>query len=447
MAGDEVKPSLRSGKLSLKRRRREKRKSGESNEDSSALLNSKRSKRAPIPSFSPLNDDCSFLFGNDEKETSSSGPHKTAKKANISPHSNKDAEYGMQKTNASKSIHQLKRPLKDLNKARTVERDVDAKKTSRQSIANFHKKKNTEAEKQDLKKVKDTLPKDTAKRCSKAGLTSVNCAVNSIGSAEETMFDDSAKTHLRSKRSNPQQEKEIGSDNCGDNALHVVAMKSDTHEHTPISNDPLPMKCTSTSNKVKDIKLIEVQSEIIAMSTPVTAKDSILPPSKKKQQTLTHYSGSSKSTRTMNDVLPNPSPDSPEFKDFNVPRAKFLADRESNLNKKHCNLLQQSNNGRLNKKVTAKRSKTSNTVQYGRSSGAKQCTLCATCSCSRGSALQSLEDSAISEHQNPLQRLARSDAEIERALIGRLARLEKSASWFDGLCTKGMFERNVLEIQ
>jgi hypothetical protein len=37
--------------------------------------------------------------------------------------------------------------------------------------------------------------------------------------------------------------------------------------------------------------------------------------------------------------------------------------------------------------------------------------------------------------------LARSDAEIERAFIGRLARLEKSASWFDGLCTKGMFER------
>jgi hypothetical protein len=53
--------------------------------------------------------------------------------------------------------------------------------------------------------------------------------------------------------------------------------------------------------------------------------------------------------------------------------------------------------------------------------------------------LTSLEQNALNEQQQckgmPLG-LAKTDAEIERALIGRLARLEKSASWFDSLCGK-----------
>lgn len=66
------------------------------------------------------------------------------------------------------------------------------------------------------------------------------------------------------------------------------------------------------------------------------------------------------------------------------------------------------------------------------------CTLCSTCTCSlRGSALAALEQNARKETQSKHHIvLARNDAEIEAALIARLARLEKSASWLDSLCTK-----------
>jgi hypothetical protein len=124
---------------------------------------------------------------------------------------------------------------------------------------------------------------------------------------------------------------------------------------------------------------------------------------------------------------------SPSLNDFNVSRGKFLNDKETDLKRKHAVLLDVSKNGVVQNKTHPKRKRTRKTVSKQSS---KLCTLCSTCTCSRGSALQSLEDSATSEYQNPLQKLARSDAEVERALIGRLARLEKSASWFDHLCSK-----------
>jgi hypothetical protein len=437
MAGDDVKPSIRSGKLSLKKRRREKRNSDKSHEDSSIVTNTKRSKRAPIPSFSPLDDDCSFLFGNGEKEMAASGPHKTVKKA-ISPDSNKDAGIGMKKTHANKQTQQLERPLKELNRRLPREQNADQKTSATQPNSNVHKKEKNEVQKQDLEKVKDPLPMETPERFQMVGGASIHSTVNTVGCAVETVFEAAAKTMLSSDKSNPQQAKKIGGDNCSDKSLQTVAIKLDANKHSTIAIRASTEMYTIISTKVNDIELIESKSEIMASITP---KDGLLPPSKRKQQTMARYSASSKSTNSMNDVSPNPSLNSPGFKDFNVPRAKFLADKESNLNQTHCNLLQQSKNGKINRNSSAKRSKNSKTAQYGQSSGDKQCTLCATCSCSRGSALQSLEDSAISEHQNPLQRLARSDAEIERAFIGRLARLEKSASWFDGLCTKGMFER------
>mmetsp|Transcript_9665 Transcript_9665/g.18141 ORF Transcript_9665/g.18141 Transcript_9665/m.18141 type:complete len:722 (-) Transcript_9665:517-2682(-) len=125
--------------------------------------------------------------------------------------------------------------------------------------------------------------------------------------------------------------------------------------------------------------------------------------------------------------------DSPSIRDFDVPRPKYLADKEAALVKKHAYNLEKLKSNASKKKTNSgmcKKGASRNSSQR------KQCTLCLTCSCSRGSALQSLEDGAISENQNPLLGLARSDAEIERALIGRLARLEKSASWFDNLCSK-----------
>ena len=133
---------------------------------------------------------------------------------------------------------------------------------------------------------------------------------------------------------------------------------------------------------------------------------------------------------------------SPSLKDFQVSRGKYLNDKEKNLKTQHADLLGMSKNAEIAhersvsplKRVAVAQRKRTNT--RARPTKSKLCTLCSTCSCSRGSALQSLEDSAISEQQNPLHRLARTEAEVERALIGRLSRLEKSASWFDHLCTK-----------
>ena len=135
---------------------------------------------------------------------------------------------------------------------------------------------------------------------------------------------------------------------------------------------------------------------------------------------------------------------SPSLKDFQVSRGKYLNDKEKNLKTQHADLLGMSKNAEIAhersvsplKRVAVAQRKRTNTRARARPTKSKLCTLCSTCSCSRGSALQSLEDSAISEQQNPLHRLARTEAEVERALIGRLSRLEKSASWFDHLCTK-----------
>lgn len=123
-----------------------------------------------------------------------------------------------------------------------------------------------------------------------------------------------------------------------------------------------------------------------------------------------------------------------EFK--KEPRTKRLANQEKKLNLLHEDLLHQSKQivSSTKAKIQHKQNSRTNTRS---SKPYKLCTLCSTCSCFQGSALTSLEQSALNEKSKgmPLG-LARTDAEMERALIGRLARLEKSASWFDSLCTK-----------
>ena len=97
---------------------------------------------------------------------------------------------------------------------------------------------------------------------------------------------------------------------------------------------------------------------------------------------------------------------------------------------------------------TASKPKKQRTTRRARSKMVELCTLCSTCSCSKsninGKALQSLENNAIQEDKNPLSLRARSDFDVEKALIGRLGRLEKSASYFDHLCCKVSNELNTL---
>jgi len=143
-------------------------------------------------------------------------------------------------------------------------------------------------------------------------------------------------------------------------------------------------------------------------------------------------------TATFSVELSSTSFHSSEFKKES--RTKRLANQEKERNLLHDDLLHQSKHV-LSSKIPSVSSTTHHHKSRSKttSKSYKLCTLCSTCSCSQGSALTSLEQNALDEQSKskymPLG-LARTDAEIERALIGRLARLEKSASWFDSLCTK-----------
>ncbi len=118
---------------------------------------------------------------------------------------------------------------------------------------------------------------------------------------------------------------------------------------------------------------------------------------------------------------------------FDIPVSKQISDKEKMLDRQHADLLRQ-----LAKKPSPGKDSDGDDKSAPKRTkrGGAACALCSTCSCSRGSALKGLEETAQMEAKNPISKLARSDAEIERALLGRLARLEKSASWFDTLCYK-----------
>ena len=133
---------------------------------------------------------------------------------------------------------------------------------------------------------------------------------------------------------------------------------------------------------------------------------------------------------------------SPNLNDFAISSAQKLANAEKKLERDHEDLLQKSNYHTMNKKSRPRiRTRTNQSSSTSRlkmtPTDNEKCVLCSTCSCSRTHGiLKSLEDTAVNEDRNPLSHRAKSDTEIERALIGRLGRLEKSASYFNHLCTK-----------
>ena len=118
---------------------------------------------------------------------------------------------------------------------------------------------------------------------------------------------------------------------------------------------------------------------------------------------------------------------------FDISSSKKISDNEKSRDRQHSDYLRQfakepspGKDSDGDYESASKRTKR----------GGAACALCSTCSCSRGAALRGLEEGAKLDATNPISKLARSDAEIERALLGRLGRLEKSASWFDTLCYK-----------
>lgn len=127
--------------------------------------------------------------------------------------------------------------------------------------------------------------------------------------------------------------------------------------------------------------------------------------------------------------------ESPDFKDFQISRAQLLANEERKLERAHEDLIEKAQVKIISKSNVVEKKKKSQIQNIQ-----QEYTLSTSHSSSQGiGILNSLEDKAINEEKNPLYKntlLAKSDSEIERAMINRLARLEKSASYFNHLCIK-----------
>ena len=116
---------------------------------------------------------------------------------------------------------------------------------------------------------------------------------------------------------------------------------------------------------------------------------------------------------------------------FDVSTSKKISDKEKSRDRQHSDYLRQ-----LAKDPSPGKDSDGDYESASKRTKRAACALCSTCSCSRGAALKGLEEGAKLDATNPISKFARSDAEIERALLGRLGRLEKSASWFDTMCYK-----------
>ena len=221
-----------------------------------------------------------------------------------------------------------------------------------------------------------------------------------------------------------------------DNAV-VIDIANSSDEDQPFkddgSGDTGKARDGKTSGSLKDDTL--APKKTTGKSTKKATKPTKTTSKKGKMSaatTIAKAKGQTKRRRTKKQE-PASSTASPTDNTFEVPRSKRLADQEKTLERAHADLLR-----RLAKKPSPGKESGVETEGEATKRPAKRslCTLCSTCSCSRGAALTGLEEGAKAEAKNPLSGLARSDAEVERALLGRLARLEKSASWFDTLSYK-----------
>lgn len=415
--------SLSSGKLSLRKRRREKlvgTKSKENDDQHKTKVIGKICRRIPIPSFSPIDDQEMILLQGMK--------HSHAL--------NDKSGENLQTVTKAKSSTLLGDDLHSMPKA------DDTKNTSLSSYLTSEDRDESKISGEsgslcDSQKVDIT----DIVGCQTAGINPISVATTNC--PLQSCFSDGSEPRIcpretvEEKSDDKALVSELAQLNSKDNASDINLKDSTEkkfHKETLVSElAQFYSKGHVADNNLKDSNGSMTDATEINDDNQKKLRKSMSKQSGQKETTRVAHNKQkpldnyyfSKSTAV--DLV-----DSPSLRDFNVPRSKYLADKEATLIKKHANNLERSKNG-------ASKKKSSNgiyTKGSSRNSQRKQCSLCLTCSCTRGSALQSLEDGAISENQNPLLGLARSDAEIERALIGRLARLEKSASWFDNLCSK-----------
>lgn len=198
-------------------------------------------------------------------------------------------------------------------------------------------------------------------------------------------------------------------------------------------NDTARYNEASVNQKSKGIG-VEEKSSICVIeideSDGEQVKDCNVPKASKKQPTNGCEGGMGKTQ--LKSMVKSPDEDL-----FDIPVAKKIADREKELDTRHSDLLRQLAQKPSPQLEKRKRGLTMNEVGRRAKRSKKQvCALCSTCSCSRGAALKGLEEGATEEVSDQFHGLARSNTEVERALISRLKRLEKSSAWFDHLSQK-----------
>ena len=409
---DETKKIFGSGKLSLRKRRREKRKKcAKTTTKDGGCTGGKRS-RAPIPSFSPLEFDeesrsshVSAILVKDNSGSTQKPKIENAKTKKLSLNDeNGPVEIPEEKEDSNTSDNS--------NVSSSPPRMQDAK--SKHLETNFYAPSDKECialpacDSKELLKEGEQIPQIMELDDNRTFINIINDEAMQINISDER----GAKIESNGTKSHGKE--------------HVKPVSADRMDQ--VIQPLVPEKLNDIHLNMKNLQQSNLKT-LFSNANTCKLEGRITTPNDSKTVENTN------SSSTADGIIASPT-----LKDFNIPRAKYFNDMEIDLSRKHSILMNESKNVDDQKKrntVTKSKSRKSS-VPMGRSSKSKskQCSLCATCSCSRNSALQSLEDSAISEHQNPLRRLARSDAEIERALIGRLARLEKSAAWFDGLCTK-----------
>jgi len=468
MAPDDLQPSkIRSGKLSLRKRRREKRNIASSSNDGSASVVGGKRPRPPIPSFSPIYDNFDFIERDDTSLKRANDTKSSIVKMALS-------EYTANDENRINNLQSVQSPIKQqeailqsiVGKNLSGNVKMDNALSGKKETDASSNEKSESVPKKEIKPVEEKVMAAEAKavesKCTNEGnsvdLTELKDAVSSSSLHNKLLEQSHAKVKPQDGNKKP-----IGNSSTIHTSTRVETVGPasprtvEIHEKQSrggggVKPVNIESNCKSKLNEGtrrsnsldSEVEIDESSSKYFTgirqkQNQPRKEVKPIKPARKPKPERSPRSSESSNATESTNasasSLGDNSVIGSPSLNDFNVPRAKYLADKETELDKKHTDLLLESKNGQPQRKRVANKSRQAAPKQQSRAKG-KPCTLCSTCSCSRGSALQSLEDTAISEHQNPLRRLARSDAEVERALIGRLARLEKSNSYFDNLCIK-----------
>ena len=223
------------------------------------------------------------------------------------------------------------------------------------------------------------------------------------------------------------------------NSNNEIIDCEDSHIKNPNRTQP-PSKTNQSSNEKEQQRNVFDKGSSKSQSASLKGDETSTIKTKKKKNSIIKKGKDKNEIIKQNNNIRCWGSTSPSLHDFDLTNAQILAHEEKKMDRKHTDLLNQATRHSPKPRNIRKNSRSKNNKQqssYKSKSKTERCILCSTCSCSRSNAaLESLQDTAVREDKNPLSCRARSNTEIERTLIGRLGRLEKSASYFNHLCKK-----------